>query len=244
MVRRLSPTPPFALKVQIVMAIPCKVSVSLRVGVALLACAIWACSSGDEPKQGGGKSEPVASETAGAAGAEASPSSGGKGAVDDDDDDGEPVEGTGNTGSVGEPGEGEGRGGRGGSDSMEEPAAGGRGDEEPEPEPEPTGPSEAFLRGEALVEEHGCVTCHQHNFAGFSVFPNITPDETTGIGSWTDEQIALAIRTGVDAAGETMCPTMLRYDLTDAETSDVVAFLRGIPAVENKLAGVCPGHGE
>lgn len=225
------------------MATPLKASVCLRFGAALVSCALLACASGGgdepgaEPAPDGGK--------AGSGAAEPEPSAGGKSSSGGDDEP-RPEAGTGSAGAPSEPGEGSGAsGGRGGEDEPPEPAGGsGAGEPEPEPEPEPEGPSEAFLRGEALVERHGCATCHQASFSGFTVFPNITPDKTTGIGNWTDEQIALAIRMGVDRDGATMCPTMLRYDLPDAEMADVIAFLRGIPAVANKVASVCPGHGE
>lgn len=121
------------------------------------------------------------------------------------------------------------------------PGAGGAGEEEPEPEPEP--PSEAELRGEELVKENGCVSCHQQNFAGFSVFPNITPDMTTGIGAWSDEQIIGAIRDGIDADGASMCPTMARYPFDDEQAADIVAFLRALAPVSSKAASACPGHG-
>ena len=109
---------------------------------------------------------------------------------------------------------------------------------------EPPAPSEAFLRGEALVTESQCVTCHQRNFAGFTVFPNITPDVETGIGGWSDAQIVAAIRDGVAADGASLCVTMQRYPFSDEQASDVVAFLRGVSAVSHRLTSVCPGHGD
>jgi mono/diheme cytochrome c family protein len=116
----------------------------------------------------------------------------------------------------------------------------GAGNDEP---PEPAGPSEAFLRGQELVKQNACVTCHQADYSGFTVFPNITPDAETGIGAWSDEQIIGAIRGGRDADGSTLCITMQRYAFSDDQVADVVAFLRGIPAVSHRIASTCPGHG-
>ena len=41
-------------------------------------------------------------------------------------------------------------------------------------------------------------------------FPNITPDRETGVGGWTDEQLAVAIREGIrpDHMGEWTTPTI------------------------------------
>jgi hypothetical protein len=96
------------------------------------------------------------------------------------------------------------------------------------------------LRGEALVVQNECVTCHQENFAGFTVFPNITPDVETGIGSWTDAQIITAVREGVDAEGAPLCELMERYAFSDDQAADLVAFLRGIPSVSSRNTSKCP----
>ena len=138
----------------------------------------------------------------------------------------------------GDPGQGQ-----GGSATEPAPAAAGAGGEAAGPS-EPPAPSEAFVRGEALVTESQCVTCHQRNFAGFTVFPNITPDVATGIGGWTDAQIVTAIREGVGADGASLCVTMQRYPFSDEQVSDVVAFLRGVSPVSNRITSVCPGHGD
>ncbi len=135
------------------------------------------------------------------------------------------------------------------------PATGGAPTIEPEPEPEPGAagsggadpgpaePTEAFLRGEELVEKNGCAVCHQADFGGFTVFPNISPDKLTGIGSWSDGQIADAIRNGVDVDGAQMCSTMQRFSFSEDEMTDVIEFLRGIPAVKRAITSQCPGHG-
>jgi Cytochrome c len=218
-------------------------SVALRFSLAFALLAFGACSEGSSGKgqDGAGAAPQDDGREPSVAGAPAEPAAGSGGAEAVEP---EPVDGTGNAPATGEPDEPSGEvpdptGGTGPGTS-EEGMGGEKGVSEPMPEP----PSEAFLRGEALVEKNGCVTCHQPNFAGFTVFPNITPDEETGIGSWSDAQIVAAIRDGVDADGASLCATMMRYPFTDEEAGDVVAFLRGVPAVSNRLSSVCPGHGQ
>jgi len=83
-------------------------------------------------------------------------------------------------------------------------------------------------RGRYLVETlAGCGNCHtprgpngplkDKKFAGGEVIkhadftavtPNITPDPRTGIGKWTDDQIALAIREGRRPDGQLLGPAM------------------------------------
>ena len=66
--------------------------------------------------------------------------------------------------------------------------------------------------------------------------PNITPDAETGIGRWTDAQIARAIREGVRPDGSIIgppMPIMLYRNLSDTDLAAMVAFLRTLPAVKN-----------
>jgi hypothetical protein len=215
------------------MATHSKLSHPVRAIVALVALAFGACSSnGPSESSGAGSAGHLDGGKGGNAGAGAGGASEAPGGADG--------EGMGNTGSVGveEPDRNE--GGAGGSPT-ETPGEAGSGGEPTVPEP--PAPSEAFLRGEALVSENQCVTCHQRNFAGFTVFPNITPDVETGIGGWTDAQIIAAIRQGVGADGKSLCVTMQRYPFSDEQAADVVAFLRGLSPVSHVLTSVCPGHG-
>lgn len=223
------------------MATHSKLSLPVRAIVALVALTFWACSSNRSSDESSGDGS--ARQLDGAEGG--STASGAGGAADApggaDQPDGQSM---GNTGAVGvpepEPNEhGDGEGGRPTGAGGAAASAGG----EPAVS-EPPAPSEAFLRGEALVTENQCVTCHQRNFAGFTVFPNITPDVETGIGGWTDAQIMAAIREGVAQDGASLCVTMQRYPFSDEQVSDVVAFLRGVPPVSHRLTSVCPGHGD
>jgi hypothetical protein len=107
-----------------------------------------------------------------------------------------------------------------------------------------SGGNQAFLRGEELVADSACGSCHQENFAGTAFYPNITPDVATGIGGWSDAQIIAAITTGKGNDGARLCALMQRYSFSEAELGDLLAYLRGIPAIENEIESVCPGHGK
>ena len=77
---------------------------------------------------------------------------------------------------------------------------------------------------------------------GLGVFNgrNITPDKETGIGSWTDEQIAAAITTGKRPDGRQLAPIMnyasFTY-MTKEDVAAVVAYLRSVPPVHNEVPG-------
>jgi cytochrome c553 len=66
--------------------------------------------------------------------------------------------------------------------------------------------------------------------------PNITPDAETGIGKWTDAQLARAIREGIRPDGSVIGPPMpfvFYRGLADADLKALVAYLRAQPAVKN-----------
>jgi len=66
--------------------------------------------------------------------------------------------------------------------------------------------------------------------------PNITPDPETGIGKWTDVQLARAIREGIRPDGTVIGPPMpmaFYRDLADDDLAAIVAYLRAQPPVKN-----------
>ena len=75
-------------------------------------------------------------------------------------------------------------------------------------------------------------------FPGKLVAPNITPDGETGVGKWTDDELARAIREGVDREGQTLFP-MMPYShyrgMSDEDVASVVVYLRSLPAIKNTL---------
>ncbi|WP_270933741.1 c-type cytochrome [Falsiroseomonas oryzae] len=111
-------------------------------------------------------------------------------------------------------------------------------------------------RGRYLVEVTGaCGNCHTpmgpqgplpgRHLAGGTVFDeppfravasNITPDPETGIGRWTDAQIARAIREGIRPDGTLIGPPMpfaFYRGLSDRDIAAMVAYLRTVPALRN-----------
>jgi mono/diheme cytochrome c family protein len=119
-----------------------------------------------------------------------------------------------------------------------------------------------LARGKYLVEgPAACFHCHtEHDFstpdypiiaakkgAGWAMpipelnhLParNITPDQETGIGAWTDDEIARAIREGVRRDGTALFPVMPYLEfasLDDEDVASIVVYLRSIPAVRNPL---------
>lgn len=121
-----------------------------------------------------------------------------------------------------------------------------------------------IARGQYIVTIAGCVDCHtpgaffgapdstrflagsELGWAGpwgTTYAKNLTPDVETGIGSWTEEQIAQALRTGVRPDGTPLLPPMpwmLYSHLTDEDMSALTAYLKSIPAVKHANPPVVP----
>ena len=106
------------------------------------------------------------------------------------------------------------------------------------------------VHGEALVEAGECRMCHGPDLAGSpAVIPgtmvyssNITPDDATGIGLWTDLEIDELLRLGKSrSSGEAVCDPMPVYaNLSDSESADIIAYLRSVPPVNRQvLDSVC-----
>jgi mono/diheme cytochrome c family protein len=124
---------------------------------------------------------------------------------------------------------------------------------------------EAVERGRYLAHHVlGCVPCHssideerpgdfiveEELLSGreFPVVPemipgrlvagNLTPERETGLGAWTDGEIARAIREGISRDGRPLFP-MMNYGqfrhLTDEDTLAVIAYLRSVPPIRNQL---------
>jgi mono/diheme cytochrome c family protein len=117
-------------------------------------------------------------------------------------------------------------------------------------------------RGKYLVNISGCNDCHTPGYflgkpdmarflggsevgfeiPGLGVFhgPNLTPDKATGLGDWTDAEVVAALQTGVRPDGRILAPIMPWHafaELTKQDVAAIVAFLRSIPAVSNKVPG-------
>ena len=118
---------------------------------------------------------------------------------------------------------------------------------------------ERLARGRYLVETQGhCAECHtprnmlgalkpglhlagsRYGPGGLSV-PNITPDVETGIGSWSEVDLAFFLRTGFTPYGDDVQGEMreaiddgLRH-LTQADLEAMAAYLKAVPAIRNPV---------
>jgi mono/diheme cytochrome c family protein len=117
-------------------------------------------------------------------------------------------------------------------------------------------------RGRYLVQLGGCTDCHTPGHllgkpdtarflggsdvglevAGLGTFiaPNLTPDEETGLGTWTREQIIAAIQTGVRPDGRVLAPIMpwrAYAEMTKPDVGAVVDYLKSLPRVSHKVLG-------
>jgi mono/diheme cytochrome c family protein len=72
-----------------------------------------------------------------------------------------------------------------------------------------------------------------------AVAPNITPDMETGIGKWTDAQLAKAIREGIRPDKSVIGPPMpiaFYRHFSDSDLAAIIAYLRAQPPVKNLVA--------
>jgi mono/diheme cytochrome c family protein len=89
----------------------------------------------------------------------------------------------------------------------------------------------------------GCVGCHGENYSGgpipgtpssWKAPKNITPDSATGIGTWTEEDFVVALRTGKRPDGRMIdtsaMPVRMTMRMTDVELRAAYRFLRSLPA--------------
>lgn len=120
----------------------------------------------------------------------------------------------------------------------------------------------AVERGKYLADIAGCNDCHTPGYflgkpdmarflggsevgfeiSGLGVFhgPNLTPDKETGLGGWTDAQVLTALQKGTRPDGRMLAPIMPWHafaNLTPQDAQAIVAFLRSLPPVRNKVPG-------
>lgn len=90
--------------------------------------------------------------------------------------------------------------------------------------------TDAFLAGGSVITEA--------ELGATLAIPNITPDVETGVGGWSDDELMRAIRDGIHRDGHLLIPMMpfTSYQhMSDEDVRSVIAFLRSIPAVKNKV---------
>jgi len=81
------------------------------------------------------------------------------------------------------------------------------------------------------------------------IAPNLTPDRETGLGLWSDREIARAIREGIGRSGERLRedhPAAYYSVLSDEDVASIVMYLRSLKPIANKLGRSAPQtiHGE
>jgi mono/diheme cytochrome c family protein len=117
-------------------------------------------------------------------------------------------------------------------------------------------------RGKFLVNIIPCADCHTpgtflgkpdmsrylagsdvgFEVPGLGIFygSNLTPDKETGLGNWSKEQIATAIRAGKRPDGRMLAPSMpvaTFKNLSQADALAIAAYLKSLPPIKNKVPG-------
>ena len=141
------------------------------------------------------------------------------------------------------------------------------------PSPSGVAPENQALvdRGEYLIELLGCGTCHtdgaligepdlskslagsgigiaytnplRNRYPGVVFAPNITPDRDTGIGRWTDNEIADAVRTGLGRHGPQrilVMPWQGYAKISDEDVWAIVGYLRSLDPIEHQVPNDVP----
>ncbi len=74
------------------------------------------------------------------------------------------------------------------------------------------------------------------NFPGAVAYArNLTPDNETGIGKYTDKELARIIRYGVKPNDEAIMPFMMYGDLNDQDLTAIVSYLRSVAPVKKQI---------
>ncbi len=121
--------------------------------------------------------------------------------------------------------------------------------------------SDPVDRGRYLVRATQCMLCHTSisprdgsydvslYMAGgmrVSAYPwgvwysrNITPDDETGLGRWTDEEVVRALTRGIARDGSLLHPMAMSWPwfsrLTESDARAIAAYLKRIPAIRNAV---------
>ncbi len=121
--------------------------------------------------------------------------------------------------------------------------------------PDPENGKKLFIAG-------GCLSCHKpdkgnaaadktipsgghglHTPVGTFYPPNLTPDEKTGLGGWSQADFVNAMKRGLSPAGEHYLPAFPYTSyaaMTTGDIRDVFAYLKSLPAVasETRAPGI------
>jgi hypothetical protein len=107
--------------------------------------------------------------------------------------------------------------------------------EDPHPPAPPRGVTVEYGRYLAIA----CTGCHHEDFAGGPlpgqrqhVAANLTPDDATGLGRWSEDEFVRALQTGVRPDGTQLSPAMpwrITAAMEDDELRAMWMFLRSLP---------------
>jgi hypothetical protein len=121
-------------------------------------------------------------------------------------------------------------------------------------------------RGRYIVMTTGCTGCHATNGSqgpdltkylaggalkvqtpgGTFISRNLTPDQETGIGRRSDDDVKRVLRSGTFADGHVVPGTAMPWPIfsnwTEEERHAVVVYLRHLPAVAHRIPEPVPGN--
>jgi len=107
--------------------------------------------------------------------------------------------------------------------------------------------AESLAEGKRIFQYRGCEACHGENLEGLVYMDNptlgkvITPNLTAGPGGIgaerTDEDLVRAIQHGIRPDGTPLLfmPSTEFYYLSDSDLGKVLAYIRSMPPVDNKM---------
>lgn len=107
--------------------------------------------------------------------------------------------------------------------------------------------SEALAKDQSWVKMSHDVTAFAGPW-GMTFGANLTPDEATGIGNWTEEVFVKTIRTGKhlgQEGGRPVMPPMPWYmiaKMTDEDLSSMYEYLMSLPAISNRVPAPIPSN--
>lgn len=132
----------------------------------------------------------------------------------------------------------------------------------PEPDLHASTDPAVIVRGEYIVYGPAhCIVCHSGSVEQFQRFvddgtpptlsggyplamgplgtlypKNLTPDRDTGIGRYTDPQLARMLRHGVRPDGQASIPLLMPFsEMSDADVVAAISFLRSLPPVRHEV---------
>lgn len=98
------------------------------------------------------------------------------------------------------------------------------------------------MMGRGMIGAVACVDCHGEDGRGgnagtmygvveipdirYSALASVRSENGAATPAWTDSDIARAIREGIEPDGQRLAAPMPRFDMTETEIGDVIAYLK------------------